>query len=167
MRTAFIGLGSNLEQPAIQVRTALAEISAMSGCRLVAASDLFLSPPMGPQDQPDFVNAVAMLATILTPLQLLDALQSVEVLHQRQRNRHWGPRTLDLDLLSVDDQVMVSERLRLPHPGIADRAFVLVPWAELAPDYEVPGVGRVDGLCGRIDASGLKRLSRNGLEPIR
>lgn len=166
MSTAFIGIGSNLAQPVVQVRSAVSALAAMPGCRLIAASDLFRSPPMGPQDQPDFVNAVAMLATGLAPMELLDGMQAIESAHQRQRDRHWGPRTLDLDLLSVDDRVLVSERLRLPHPGIVQRAFVLVPWAELAPDYAVPGLGRVRNLRARIDDRYLERLPQEGMEPF-
>jgi 2-amino-4-hydroxy-6-hydroxymethyldihydropteridine diphosphokinase len=157
--TAFIGLGSNLDDPAEQIRQAIETLRAGVCGRLCVVSPLYGSPPLGPPDQPDYVNAVAELETTLDPLCLLDALQAIEQAQRRQRVRHWGPRTLDLDLLSVDHALWADRRLTLPHPGIAERAFVLVPWADIAPDYRIPGLGRVADLAARLADAPLRRLS--------
>lgn len=130
---AYIGLGSNIESPAEQVRVALDELAMLPLSRLVAASSLYASHPVGPQDQPDFINAVAALETRLSPLALLDQLQALEQQHRRRRQRHWGPRTLDLDLLLYANEHIDSPRLRVPHPQMSARAFVLLPLAEIAP----------------------------------
>lgn len=130
---AYIGLGSNLSTPVEQVSQALSELATLPLSRLVATSSLYASRPVGPQDQPDFINAVAALQTRLSPLALLDQLQALEQQHRRQRMRHWGPRTLDLDLLLYGQLSIDVPRLRVPHPQMVKRAFVLVPLAEIAP----------------------------------
>jgi 2-amino-4-hydroxy-6-hydroxymethyldihydropteridine diphosphokinase len=114
---------------------------------------------MGPQDQPDFINAVARLQTKLTAEQLLEELQRIERLHGRQKTRHWGPRTLDLDILLYGDEVIESRRLTVPHPGIAQRNFVLYPLAELDSGLQIPGVGVVQALLARSSQDGLTRLA--------
>ncbi|KUJ87259.1 MAG: 2-amino-4-hydroxy-6-hydroxymethyldihydropteridine pyrophosphokinase [Halomonas sp. 54_146] len=134
---AYIGLGSNLASPIDQVRQALSELATLPLSQLVAASSLYASRPVGPQDQPDFINAVAALDTRLSPLALLDQLQALEQQHRRRRQRHWGPRTLDLDLLLYADEHIDTPRLRVPHPQMNARAFVLVPLAEIAPTLVV------------------------------
>lgn len=132
MITAYIGLGSNLAEPLAQVESAARELAALPGCELLALSPRYRSAPMGPADQPDYINAVAALATQLEPLALLDALQAIEQQHGRQRLVHWGARTLDLDLLLYGQQQIDHPRLRVPHPGLLERAFVLVPLADIA-----------------------------------
>jgi len=154
----FIGLGANLDDPIAQVRTALDELSRLPETRLVAASPLYRTPPMGPPGQPDYVNAVAELATTLAPHALLDELQQLERAHRRVRAERWGPRTLDLDLLLYGATTIVDARLEVPHPGLATRAFVLLPLADLAPDLEVPGMQRVRELVDAADRSGITRL---------
>jgi 2-amino-4-hydroxy-6-hydroxymethyldihydropteridine diphosphokinase len=139
--TAYIGLGSNLGQPRQQIKDALAELGALKNSELLTASSLYCSPPMGPADQPDYINAVARLATTLLPLQLLEALQRIEQAHHRMRKRHWGERTLDLDLLLYDDLEMLVPKLQIPHPGITQRAFVLLPLLEIAPQIVIPEKG--------------------------
>jgi 2-amino-4-hydroxy-6-hydroxymethyldihydropteridine diphosphokinase len=134
---AYIGLGSNLESPIEQVRQALHKLATLPLSRLTATSALYASRPVGPQDQPDFINAVAALETRLSPLALLDQLQALEQQHRRRRQRHWGPRTLDLDLLLYANDHIDTPRLRVPHPHMTDRTFVLVPLAELAPSINV------------------------------
>lgn len=129
---AFIGLGSNLNDPRYQLDQAVAHLSDLPLSSLNAISPYYQSKPVGPQDQPDFINACAMLETRLSPLALLDQLQAIEQRHQRQRARHWGPRTLDLDLLLYDDQVWQHPRLTLPHPEMRNRAFVLIPLSDIA-----------------------------------
>ena len=130
---AYIGVGSNLEAPIEQVRAALQELATLPLSELVAASSLYASRPVGPQDQPDFINAVAALETRLSPLALLDQLQALEQQHRRRRQRHWGPRTLDLDLLLYANAAIDTPRLRVPHPQMTARAFVLLPLSEIAP----------------------------------
>lgn len=135
-----------------QVRSALRVLASSSDWRLVLASRLYRSPPWGISDQPEFINAVAALETGLAPEQLLLALQDVERAHGRRRDGpRWGPRTLDLDLLLMDDRVIRSDRLSLPHPRMHERAFVLLPLRELAPDLIVPGQGRLDALLDSLD----------------
>ncbi|MBI2802216.1 MAG: 2-amino-4-hydroxy-6-hydroxymethyldihydropteridine diphosphokinase [Gammaproteobacteria bacterium] len=158
MATAFIGIGSNLDDPKAQVTRALIELSALPGTRVVAHSALYCSPPMGPSEQPDYINAVAKLETTLAPLSLLDALQALERSHHRVRKFHWGPRTLDLDILIVDRCVFTSERLTLPHPGIAERAFVVIPLYEIAPELTIPGIGPISRVYERFATAVISRL---------
>lgn len=135
---AYVGLGSNLENPIQQVSDALIELNEIPQTRLLKQSQLYRSDPVGPPGQPDYINAVALLETALEPLDLLDALQSIENAHQRRRIQHWGPRTLDLDLLLYADQQIDLKRLQVPHPHMTEREFVLYPLAEIAPEIELP-----------------------------
>jgi len=137
----FIGLGSNLAEPAAQVERAIAALAALPQSRLLRQSRLYASPPLGPVDQPDYVNAVVEMDTTLEPVALLNALQGIEQKQGRVRTRHWGERVIDLDLLLYADMQMESRGLTLPHPGIAARAFVLRPLAELEPELMIPGQG--------------------------
>ena len=134
----FIGLGSNLDDPIGHVSSALKELALLEECELIKASSLYSSAPVGPQDQPDFINAVAEIATELSPEALLDQLQSLEQKHQRVRERHWGPRTLDLDILLYGNQIIETERLSVPHTFMHERSFVLYPLAEIIPDLITP-----------------------------
>ncbi|HBH35101.1 MAG TPA: 2-amino-4-hydroxy-6-hydroxymethyldihydropteridine diphosphokinase [Gammaproteobacteria bacterium] len=142
MATAYIGLGSNLDHPRQQLKDALAELDALENTALLTASSLYRSPPMGPPDQPDYINAVAQIETMLQPRQLLEALQGIEQAHHRIRTRHWGERTLDLDLLLYADLEMLTPQLQIPHPGITERTFVLLPLLEIAPEIVIPGKGQ-------------------------
>jgi 2-amino-4-hydroxy-6-hydroxymethyldihydropteridine diphosphokinase len=155
MTRAFVALGGNMgDTPAI-LRQALAALGALPRTRLMARSRFYRTPPWGLLEQPPFLNAVAELDTALAPHELLDALLGIERAAGRVREgERWGPRTLDLDLLHMDGVVLHDERLTLPHPRMGERAFVLVPLAELAPGLELPGQGRVDELLGAVDASG-------------
>jgi len=155
---AFIGIGANLADPVAQVTRAIDELAMLPDTRLVDASPLYRTPPMGPPGQPDYVNAVAALDTVLPPHRLLDELQRIEQAHARVRGERWGPRTLDLDLLLYGDEMIADERLTVPHPGVATRAFVLLPLADLAPDLVVPGLGRVRVLAAAADQRGISRL---------
>ncbi|MES9852528.1 MAG: 2-amino-4-hydroxy-6-hydroxymethyldihydropteridine diphosphokinase [Candidatus Thiodiazotropha sp. L084R] len=142
MVVAYVGLGSNLDNPKRQVETALAELAKLNDTYLERHSSLYRSKPVGPQDQPDFINAVARLSTTLEPEALLDALQALEQSHHRIRGERWGPRSLDLDLLLYGNQVINTPRLKVPHPEIAKRSFVLLPLKEISPtDLSIPGVG--------------------------
>lgn len=156
MGKAWIGLGSNQDGPARQVRTAFDELGTLPGTRVLHRSRLYRTPPWGPiAGQPDYANAVAELETSLQPRELLAALQGLEDAHGRVRRERWGPRTLDLDLLLYDELTMETDDLTLPHPRIAGRAFVLVPLAELAPRLRVPGAGAAAELLARVDAAGV------------
>lgn len=156
MSRAWIGLGSNRDEPARQVKRALTEMDALANTRVLRHSRLYRTPPWGPvAGQPDYANAVAEVETELTPEALLRAVLAIEAAHGRVRRERWGPRTLDLDLLLYDDLIMDTIKLTLPHPRLAERAFVLVPLAELAPSLRVPGVGPVAELLARVDATGV------------
>jgi 2-amino-4-hydroxy-6-hydroxymethyldihydropteridine diphosphokinase len=157
---AYVALGSNLDDPRAQVERAIAGLGDLPGTRCVLRSSLYRTRPFGPVEQPDFVNAVAGLLTELDPATLLMALKNLEAGLGRERpSVRWGPRRIDLDLLVHGTSRSDVDELRLPHPGIAERAFVLVPLAEIAPDLDVPGVGRVRALRDRVDATGVERLA--------
>jgi 2-amino-4-hydroxy-6-hydroxymethyldihydropteridine diphosphokinase len=136
--TAYVGLGSNLEDPIRQVEAALRELDGLPHTRLVRRSSLHRTAPEGFADQPDFVNAVAQLETSLPAERLLDELQGLEARHGRVRTFPNAPRTLDLDLLLYDRLVLRTARLTLPHPRMRERAFVITPLREIAPDLEIP-----------------------------
>jgi 2-amino-4-hydroxy-6-hydroxymethyldihydropteridine diphosphokinase len=157
--TAYIGLGSNQDNPVGQVRRALDELAALPEIRLCASSRLYKSAPLGPVDQADFINAVAALETRLSPDALLAVLQSLEARHGRMRSAlRWGPRPLDLDLLLYGDAVIDSPDLQVPHPGLPERVFVLYPLAEIAPDLAVPGRGTVTELLQRCAPAPIEVL---------
>jgi 2-amino-4-hydroxy-6-hydroxymethyldihydropteridine diphosphokinase len=157
---AYVGLGSNLDDPAAQLRTALDALARLPRTRLVASSAFYLNPPLGPPGQPDFVNAVAGLLTTLPAAELLAAMQAIEDAHGRRRDGpRWGPRTLDLDLLLYGDMQLESDHLVLPHPGLASRAFVLVPLLEVAPGLRLPGGMLLARLASAAGEGGLSRLA--------
>jgi len=155
---AYIGLGSNQDNPESQLRAAIEALGTLPQTHLQACSSLYRSAPMGPQDQPDYVNAVVQLSTGLEPEALLDKLQGIERAQGRVRARHWGPRTLDLDILLYGEEVLDTERLIIPHPGIAERGFVLYPLAEIDAQLEIPGLGCVKSLQQQCSSAGLSRL---------
>ncbi|HCS63757.1 MAG TPA: 2-amino-4-hydroxy-6-hydroxymethyldihydropteridine diphosphokinase [Cellvibrio sp.] len=157
MALAYIGLGSNLEDPLAQVKRAFAELANIPQTSLLARSSIYSSHAVGPE-QPDYINAVALLDTQLAPLALLDALQAIEQAHQRVRIQHWGPRTLDLDLLLYGDQIIAEERLRVPHPYLTQRSFVLYPLADITPTLQLPDGTPLAALLSRCPADGLLRL---------
>jgi 2-amino-4-hydroxy-6-hydroxymethyldihydropteridine diphosphokinase len=155
--SCYIGLGANLEDPVAQVRRALVALSGLPQTRLVAHSRLYRNPPMGPPDQPDYVNAVACIETKLAPLDLLDGLHAIERDHGRVRHgAKWGARTLDLDMLLYGDRVIRHERLTVPHPGLPERAFVLYPLAEIAPGLDIPGHGAIGSLLEHCPPGDLR-----------
>lgn len=156
---AYIGLGSNLEEPRVQIGRACAGLQALAATRLIRVSPLYRSKPFGPVPQPDFVNAVAGLLTQLDSRALLRELQALEkAMGRPAERRHWGPRIIDLDLLVFGRERRDDPGLTLPHGGIVERNFVLYPLCDLAPDLEVPGLGRVAELKGRLAPEGLERL---------
>ncbi len=157
---AYIGLGSNLSDPQNQLKTAHRAIAGLSQVTEVSFSSLYHSSPMGSQDQPDYVNAVMGISTTLPALDLLRRLQAIEKQQGRVRNGiQWSARTLDLDILLYGEHIMVSEDLTVPHPGIAERAFVLYPLQEIAPTLNLPGLGSLADLITRCPLAGLKKLT--------
>ncbi len=134
----YISLGSNLDNPVKQLKQAINELSVLDNGMLLLQSGLYQSSPMGPQDQADFINAVVKLETTLSADELLAQLQAIEQRHKRIRTQHWGPRTLDLDLLLYGNKTINTGNLQVPHPGIPERGFVLYPLYEIAPDLEIP-----------------------------
>jgi 2-amino-4-hydroxy-6-hydroxymethyldihydropteridine diphosphokinase len=134
----YIAIGSNLADPVAQVQSAITALQHLAASSWVCTSSLYASKPMGPQQQPDYINAVACIDTLLAPLALLDSLQQIENEQGRIRKEHWGARTLDLDILLYGDEVITTPRLTIPHYGMKTREFVLYPLAEIAPQLRLP-----------------------------
>jgi len=137
----YIGLGSNLEQPHRQIKEAISALNNLAGTAVLRDSGYFDSKPMGPVDQPDYVNAVVELETAMAATELLDHCQRIEKQQGRKKNRYWGERTIDLDILLYADQQIKSEDLLVPHPGICQRDFVFLPLLKLNPEITIPGKG--------------------------
>lgn len=157
---AYIGLGSNLDEPLQQVRSAFAALDAIEQTRLVARSPLYRSAPLGPSGQPDYINAVAGVDTQLDPDALLGALQAIENDHGRVRRERWGPRTLDLDLLLYGDVQRDDALLTIPHPRLHERAFVLYPLADIAPaDLPIPGKPSLASLLNTCPALAIEKIT--------
>jgi len=155
----YLGLGSNLAEPLAQLGAALQAIGELPQSQLVAVSSFYSSDPLGPPDQPRYLNAVAALDTSLAPLALLDALQAIEQEQGRQRKaERWGPRTLDLDILAFGDRLIDEPRLRVPHYHMHARPFVLYPLAEIAPGLRLADGRTLDELLAACPFSGLERL---------
>ena len=157
--TAYVGLGSNLDQPREQVLIALHELSGLPETRLVTHSALYRSAPIGRATQPDFVNAVAQIETALTPSRLLAELQALENRHGRVRPFPGAPRTLDLDVLLYGNAVVASAALVVPHPRMHQRAFVLRPLAEIAPAAVIPGHGTAAELLRACGTQDVERIA--------
>lgn len=155
---AYVALGANIGEPQRQVEAGFAALAALPGTRVVARSSLYRSAPVGYADQPDFINAVAAVDTGLEPQALLAALLGIEREHGRVRDFPNAPRTLDLDIVLYGERVIHEPGLTVPHARMLERAFVMLPLAEIAPDANVPGQGPVRALAARVDASGLVRI---------
>jgi len=156
---AYVGVGSNLSAPREQVQRALAALAQVRDSRLVVSSPLYQTAPLGAVVQPPFVNAVAGMLTRLPPEDLLAELRALErTLGREPPRERWGPRVIDLDLLVLGREQRATESLVLPHPGIAERDFVLYPLADIAPDLEIPGLGRVASLLARVANRGMQKL---------
>ena len=159
---AYVALGANLADPLAQVRAAGRALAGVPECRLLRLSSLYRSAPVGNRSirgQADFINAVAALHTRLTPPQLLDALFAIERLFGRRREYHHAPRTLDLDLLLYDEQTVDSQRLRIPHPRMHLRAFVIAPLLEIAPQTLIPGRGSAAAWLPAVSMQGIAKLA--------
>lgn len=158
---AFVGLGANLGDAPTTLQGALEALRAWPAIEVAAASSLYRSPPLGPQDQPHYYNAVAEIHTALAAEALLHGLQTIEQRFGRDRSgERWGPRTLDLDLLLFGDALIATPRLAVPHPGLRERAFVLYPLHEIAPALVLPGGASLADLVERVPAHGLRRVAR-------
>ena len=155
----YIGLGSNLDNPAAQLHTALVALDEVPDTSLVKQSSFYRSKPLGPGAQPDYLNAAALLATSLPAATLLSQLQAIENRQGRVRDgQKWGPRALDLDLLLYGNEIIDAPGLVVPHPEIRHRNFVLMPLLELAPELYIPGLGRADELLALAGDTGITRL---------
>jgi len=158
METAYIALGSNLEQPQRQLQAGYTALARLPDTQLIAQSSMYRSAPVGYANQPDFVNAVAAIRTTLTPRALLDALLAIEREHGRVREFANAPRTLDLDIALYGEHVVHEPGLSIPHPRMHQRAFVMVPLAEIAPHAIVPGRGCVHELLRGVDVKSVSVL---------
>ena len=158
MTPAYIGVGSNLEDPRAQVAGALRELAELPRSRLVARSSLYRSAPLGYEAQPEFINAVARLDTELAAAELLARLQAIEAEHGRRRSFANAPRSLDLDLLLFGEQRISGPELTVPHPRMHERAFVLVPLIEIAPDAQIPGRGSAAALAAALAPQKIARI---------
>ena len=157
---AYVALGSNLEDPVAQVKAAIGDLARLPATRVAAISSLYRNPAVGGPPQPDFVNAVVMLETRLSARSLLELLLAIEEVHGRLRSVPNAPRTLDLDIALFGESVITEPGLTVPHPRLCERAFVLIPLAEIAPDAAVPGKGRVACLARLVDAARMTRIPR-------
>ena len=161
MSLAYIGLGSNLSAPQAQIVSALTKLEQLAHCQVTKVSSLYFSRPMGPQDQPDYMNAVVAIETSLTAIALLDQLQNIENNAGRiRKDNRWGARILDLDILLFDQQTINSERLTVPHYGLKAREFVLLPLAEIAEELILPDGDSIKALAEKIEKNGLKIHSK-------
>ncbi|MGX9418520.1 2-amino-4-hydroxy-6-hydroxymethyldihydropteridine diphosphokinase [Vibrio sp. WJH972] len=156
MTTVFIAIGSNLNDPVEQAQRGIDALKSIPRTRFIRSSQLYSSSPMGPQDQPDYINAVVEIETQLAPLELLNLTQQIELEHGRVRkDERWGPRSLDLDILLFGQQILDSERLTVPHYGMKVREFVLYPLAEIAPNLILPDGTELTDLLKQVDKNGL------------
>ncbi|AQP99126.1 MULTISPECIES: 2-amino-4-hydroxy-6-hydroxymethyldihydropteridine diphosphokinase [Pseudoalteromonas] len=159
MHCVYLGLGANLNSPKEQLDNAITAIKQLSFCEFVSVSHYYASKPMGPQDQPDYINAVACIKTSLEPEQLLDLTQRIELEHGRVRKaERWGPRTLDIDTLLFGDRVINTERLTVPHYGLNVREFVVYPLLELAPELILPSGVALQAIADNLPLNDLQQL---------
>jgi len=156
MNRVYIAVGSNLSDPVQQAKQAIDALKKLPDSQFIQASSLYSSKPMGPEDQPDYINAVVQIETKLSPTELLDQTQRIELEHGRVRkDERWGPRTLDLDILLYGEEIIETERLTVPHYGMKTREFVLYPLAEITPNLILPDGSKLQVL--------LQSVARNGL----
>ena len=155
----YIGLGSNIEQPYLQIKKAIVALDNLSGTKVLSNSGYFTSKPMGPDDQPDYVNAVVEIQTTMEAAELLQQCQLIEQKQGRIKNRHWGERTIDLDILLYADQKIDTSDLTVPHPGICQRDFVYLPLLKINSEIEVPAKGMLHDIVQSAESQTLKKLN--------
>lgn len=159
-KLVYIGLGSNLNDPVMQVKRAVSRLRTLVNSRFIKASSLYQSAPMAAMDQPDYINAIVLLETELSALELLDRLQDIEQEQGRVRDgERWGARVLDLDILLFGEDEIDTERLVVPHYGLHERLFVLLPLMEVEPDLNIPGRGVLKEMLEHCDRSDIKKVS--------
>tara|TARA_Y100000748_G_scaffold108025_1_gene90428 strand:+ start:769 stop:1248 length:480 start_codon:yes stop_codon:yes gene_type:complete len=158
MTIAYIGLGSNMNSPVKQIKSAITSIEEIIYTKIIGVSSLYKSKPVGPQNQDDYINAVIKIETKLVPHQLLECLHDIEEKHGRIRKEHWGPRILDLDILIFGNEIMVDEKLTIPHPEIENRSFVLAPLIEIDPDCIIPKKGLASDLLATIGKDNIVQI---------
>ncbi|MEM5533363.1 2-amino-4-hydroxy-6-hydroxymethyldihydropteridine diphosphokinase [Pseudoalteromonas arctica] len=159
MHCVYLGLGANLNSPKEQLDNAVIALKSLPNCEFINVSHYYASKPMGPQDQPDYINAVACIKTTLEPEQLLDLTQRIELEHGRVRKaERWGPRTLDIDTLLFDDQIINTVRLTVPHYGLNNREFVVYPLLELAPELILPSGIALKTIANNLPLNDLQQL---------
>jgi|TARA_B100000959_G_scaffold236554_1_gene255412 2-amino-4-hydroxy-6-hydroxymethyldihydropteridine diphosphokinase len=158
MTIAYIGLGSNMQSPKQQIKSAIKSISEIPEIQVLKVSSLYKSKPVGPQGQNDYINAVIKIETEFMPLELLDCMQDIENQHGRIRKEHWGPRILDLDILIFGKKIIQDKKLTIPHPEIEKRPFVLVPLAEIDSNCSIPGIGLISDLLAVNNQKDLELL---------
>ena len=156
MTIAFIGLGSNIKLPKQQIKSAIKSIEGIALTQVLKVSSLYKSKPVGPQNQNDYINAVAKIDTDLMPLELLECMQDIENQQGRIRKEHWGPRTLDLDILMFGEEIIKDDKLTIPHAEIENRSFVLAPLAEIDPNCLIPEKGMARDLLAIIGQEDLE-----------
>ena len=156
MTIAYIGLGSNMKSPKQQIKSAIKSIEGIALTQVLKVSSLYKSKPIGPQNQNDYINAVAKIDTDLMPLELLECMQDIENQQGRIRKEHWGPRTLDLDILMFGEEIIKDDKLTIPHAEIENRSFVLAPLAEIDPNCLIPEKGMARDLLAIIGQEDLE-----------
>jgi 2-amino-4-hydroxy-6-hydroxymethyldihydropteridine diphosphokinase len=156
---AWLGLGANLQHPQAQLTEAIKQISHIPECEVLQVSSFYQTPPWGDEDQPDFINAVVKINTSLQAIELLHQMQAIENdMGRVRKDRRWGPRLIDIDLLLFGDESIESEELTLPHPRMHERAFVLLPLYELDPLIEIPGLGTAEKLLAHLAVEGIRKV---------
>ena len=156
MTIVYIGLGSNMESPKQQIKSAIKSIEGIAAIQVLSVSSLYKSKPIGPQNQDDYINAVAKIGTDLKPHELLECMQGIENGQGRIRKKRWGPRTLDLDILMFGDEIIKDDKLTIPHSDIENRSFVLAPLAEIDFNCLIPGKGMARDLLAIIGQDDLE-----------
>lgn len=158
MVEAYVALGSNLADPIFQIEQAILKIDALEKTKVKVRSSLYQTPPWGNVSQPDFINAVLKIETEFSAHELLNHLHKIEDQQGRQRTVHWGPRTIDCDLILYDQKIIEDETLILPHPRMNSRGFVLLPLVEIAPNLALPTGEKIVDLLIKCDCTGIQKL---------
>jgi 2-amino-4-hydroxy-6-hydroxymethyldihydropteridine diphosphokinase len=144
LNQVYLGIGSNKNHPYFRINTVLKQINRIKSTNIVKKSSLYVTKPLGPQTQPDFINSVIEIRTNLEPLKLLHELQNLERLHNRKKTKRWGPRSMDIDILIYNNLIMNTDKLVIPHPGLEYRDFVLMPLYEITSyRFEIPKYGKI------------------------
>ena len=151
MNQVYLGIGSNKNHPYFRINTVLKQINRIKSTNIVKKSSLYVTKPLGPQAQPDFINSVIEIRTNLEPLKLLHELQNLERLHNRKKTKRWGPRSMDIDILIYNNLIMNTDKLIIPHPGLEYRDFVLIPLYEITTyGYKIPKYGKIISLIRNL-----------------